>query len=306
MLGRVSVHGRGPDRDVALERLVMTDRPLVIDDFHHITPALQHVVVRSLKRLIEDGIAVVFAAVPHHAADVVRAEREMEGRVENLKVGLWDKRELGEIAQKGFDFALNVECPEPLTERVAEFAARSPHLMQLLCRELCKLNGITETLRARRALIEPDDWAPFLGDVADKYTDDTVYTRLARGPQARRPRKTFKLTDGSTTDIYGALLAGIASTGPLDSLTDDDIRRAWSRVVATADEPSKRPATYSLKDRVTFSLKQMTTIAIDSATNEHGQLMTDPVLEFDPDEETLYIADPFFAFRLRWGPRISV
>jgi hypothetical protein len=30
--------------------------------------------------------------------------------------------------------------------------------MQLICRELCRLNGITETLEARRALIEPDEW----------------------------------------------------------------------------------------------------------------------------------------------------
>src|SRR5437588_7278680 len=54
------------------------------------------------RSLIDENAAVIFAAVPHRAADVVAAESEMEGRVENLQIGLWDVDELEEIADKGF------------------------------------------------------------------------------------------------------------------------------------------------------------------------------------------------------------
>src|SRR5947209_17913641 len=52
-------------------------RPLIIDDFHHIAPEVQRELIRQLKPLIDENAAVIFAAVPHRAADVVAAESEM-------------------------------------------------------------------------------------------------------------------------------------------------------------------------------------------------------------------------------------
>lgn len=112
-----SRRGKDVERDPAYigsQALLDADMPLIIDDFHHIAPDVQRELIRQLKPLIDQDVAVIFAAVPHRAADVVAAEGEMEGRVENLQIGLWDIDELVAIADKGFRGALQVEVLDAL------------------------------------------------------------------------------------------------------------------------------------------------------------------------------------------------
>jgi hypothetical protein len=294
-VAKTARRSRGTDRDpqfVGSDALVTQDIPLIVDDFHHIAPELQRELVRQLKPLIDQNAAVIFAAVPHHAADVVAAEGEMEGRVENLQIGLWDVEELEEIADKGFRQALNLRCSDELVRQVADYSVQSPHLMQLLCRELCKTQGIRETVVEPIELTPPDDWPTFLGDVAVKHTHDGTLRALARGPQSRSERVARELRGGGTTDIYGAIVAAIAATGPQERLHYNDLRDALRGVLVTLPQ----------KHETTACLNHMTRIARELALDEWGRLNRDQVLEYDPGDDTLYIADPFLAFRMRWGP----
>jgi hypothetical protein len=112
-----SRHERSVDRgpqSVGLRILAETKGPLVVDDFHHMSPNLQRDIVRQLKPLVERALGVIFAAVPHHVADAVIAENEMESRVESVQIGLWDVEELTEIADKGFREALRVDLSADL------------------------------------------------------------------------------------------------------------------------------------------------------------------------------------------------
>jgi hypothetical protein len=68
--------------------------PLIIDDFHYMPQTVQLEIVRSLKDLVFDGLRVIVIAVPHRAYDVVRVEREMTGRVQQVSVGFWSEDEL--------------------------------------------------------------------------------------------------------------------------------------------------------------------------------------------------------------------
>ena len=89
--------------DVAKRALRRVKRPIVIDDFHHVEPDVQREIVRGVKDLVFDGVPVILIAVPHHAADAIRAEPEMTKRVEHLEITPWSQRELAEIASRGFD-----------------------------------------------------------------------------------------------------------------------------------------------------------------------------------------------------------
>ena len=287
------------DRDVqsvGRDALLTADRPLIVDDFHHIAPDVQRELVRHLKPLIDRNVAVIFAAVPHHAADVVAAEGEMEGRVENLQIGLWEVEELTDIADRGYRAALRVRCSEELAISLAEYSLRSPHLMQLLCRELAKVNDIRETAEDDRTRVEPpDDWETFLRQVAERHTHDGTLRTLAHGPQSGSDRIPRELQRGGETDIYGAILEAIAATGPQEQLHYTDLREALRGVLRTIPQ----------KHEVTACLRHMTNIAKELARDEWGRLNRDPVLEYIAGNDTLYIADPFFAFRLRWGPAPS-
>lgn len=283
-------------RDVSFvgrRALVEREVPLIIDDFHHIAPGVQRELIRQLKPLTDRNAAVIFAAVPHRAADVVAAESEMEGRVENLQIGFWDVDELAEIGDKGFRDALRLRCSDELVGQLAENSLGSPHLMQLLCRELCKSQNIRATVTETTELLPPEDWPAFLGEVAVKHTHDGTLRALARGPQSRSERIQRDLRGGGQTDIYGAILAAVAATGPKERIPYNDLREALRGVLESIPQ----------KHEVTSCLRHLTDIAHELAKDEWGRLNRDPVLEYVADDDTLYLADPFFAFRLRWGSR---
>ncbi|MFJ7773948.1 hypothetical protein [Streptomyces yangpuensis] len=257
--------------------------PLIIDDFHYIPQAIQTEIVRSLKDLVFDGLRVIVIAVPHRAYDVVRVEREMTGRVQQIEVGFWSQEELAGIARKGFE-ALNLsDKDEALIERLAEESFASPHLMQDFCLQLCKSNGFRQTQPETQDLFAPD-WGNFFKERASM-ASKSAFDLLARGPRQRTDRKERELKSGQVTDIYGAVLAAIAKTGPRTELTYEEIRSALRDALAS-DLPQRH--------EVTRVLEEMTKIA----TNE---IEGEPVVDYDIELATLYISDPYFAFFLRWG-----
>ncbi|WP_162888405.1 ATP-binding protein [Streptomyces cavourensis] len=257
--------------------------PLIIDDFHYVPQALQMEIVRSLKDLVFDGLRVIVIAVPHRAYDVVRVEREMTGRVQQVSVGFWSQDELAGIARKGFDALKVGDKDEALIARLAEESFASPHLMQDFCLQLCKANGYRYAQEELRQLVAPD-WNSFFADRASM-ASKSAFDLLARGPRQRTDRKERQLRSGSVTDIYGAVLAAIAHTGPGTELTYEEIRAALKDVLSS-DAPQRH--------EVTRILEEMTKIAANEIPGE-------PVVDYDVELGKLYISDPYFAFFLRWG-----
>lgn len=97
---------RSPMRVALAELHKFPDAIIVIDDFHYIPAEAQMDVVRALKEPVFEGVAVILASVPHRAFDAVRMEKEMTGRVEQLRIAFWAPEELHGIAKQGVD-ALN-------------------------------------------------------------------------------------------------------------------------------------------------------------------------------------------------------
>lgn len=259
---------------------------LFIDDFHYIAPQAQLDIVRGLKQLVFDGLRVIFASVPHRAFDAVRIETEMTGRVEQLPIPLWERSELGMIAERGFR-ELNVRSEDSDITRLANEAFKSPHLMQDFCLQYCKANEVRATQETEISLQPPVDWDKFFTERAPS-ASKLAFDLLAKGPP-RTDRIKRKLKDGTETDIYGAVLEAIAYTGPVTELPYDQLRTALREVLAD-DLPQLH--------EVTRVLLVMSRIAREKIEGE-------PVVDYDEDYQTLHISDPFFAFYLRWGTGVQ-
>jgi hypothetical protein len=259
------------------------DDVLFIDDFHYIPQDAQLEIVRGLKPLIFDGLRVIIASVPHRAFDAVRVEKEMTGRVEQLAIPLWKDNELEGIAERGFN-ELNVDALDADVARLAEEAYASPHLMQEFCLQFCKWNDVRKTVPEPIRLKTPD-WKSFFRERAPS-ASKSAFDLLAKGPP-RTDRKVRRLRTGAATDIYGAILAAIAHTGPATSISYDQLRPALRDVLAEDEEPPQL-------HEITSVLVQMSKIARDKIQGE-------AVVDFDEEYRTIHISDPFFAFFLRWG-----
>jgi hypothetical protein len=263
----------------AARQALSEQKPVVIiDDFHYVPQAEQAKIVRGLKDLIFEGLPVIVIAVPHRAYDAVRVEKEMTGRVDSVPLGKWEDADLTQIASLGFA-ALSIDVSPDIAERLAEESFGSPHLMQTHCLALAR------TLGSDEKNVTAPEWDAFFRARAAA-ASKTAFDLLRQGPRQRNDRNVRLLKDGIQTDIYGAVLAAIASTGPRTSLQYEEVRAAL-RSVLDSDLPQRH--------EVTNILDQMTKIARDKIEGE-------PVLEYDNEYSTLYIADPFFAYYLRWAP----
>lgn len=249
---------------------------------------MQLQIVRNLKDMIFDGLGVIVAAVPHRAYDVVRVEKEMTGRVQQLNVGFWSEDELRAIAVNGFA-ALNIlDSGGKLGARLAAESFQSPHLMQEFCLALCKEANLRQWEVESRVIHAPQSWTAFFTSRSSA-TSRTAFELLSRGPRQRTDRKERVLRNGKVTDIYGAVLAGIAHTGPLTELTYEQLRSSLRE--ALESEPPQR-------HEVTRVLEQMAVIARDDIEGE-------PVIDFVAQLGTLYISDPFFAYYMKWQSELT-
>jgi hypothetical protein len=256
--------------------------PLVIDDFHYLERNMQGSVVRALKPLIFEGLPVICIAIPHRRYDVVKVEREMTGRFEAIDVPPWTTAELIEIPDTGFPL-LNIELSPAVATQMAAAAYGSPHLVQEFCRRLAIEHGITETAVEKIQITQIPD--TLFRSVAEG-TGKVIFDKLKKGPRQRSDRKARPLVDGGTTDVYGAVLKGLAMLSPgLQKVDYEQLRSAIKSVLAEATPQAHE---------ISRVLEKMSEIASSDEAST-------PVLDWDKEERQLHITDPFFAFFLKWG-----
>lgn len=279
--------GRVRPLSVAARKALRTSQtPLVIDDFHYIPADVQIEIVRSVKDLVFDGVPVIVIAVPHRAYDVIRVEKEMTGRVQQLPIGVWSNDELSSIAEKGFQ-ALNVlDEYGTITARLAHESFASPHLMQDFCLQVVKDSGY-RTRQDEPALLQEPQWQAFFEDRSTS-ASKTAFDLLVAGPRQRTDRKRRELKDGLIVDIYGAVLMAIGHTGPLTTLKYETLRAAMREI---AHEPPRGHEIGRILDEMSKIAKGM-----------EGE----PVVDYDSKLSTLHISDPYFAFFLRWRAKAEL
>jgi hypothetical protein len=293
--------------DSAVRAALTDDRAIIIDDFHFISRPIQRELVRALKPLVTRGVPVILVSISHRFTDVISAEPDMTGRVRGLGIPFWDGADLLAIAREGFK-KLRLFDPSDLASMLQRECYGSPHLMQQFCRELVKADGIRHRSATDpvRAIEPPKNFEDFFRSQADAASKNW-FDRLFRGPKERgKPRALWSLGERGSFDTYGLALAAIVDLGAPEAVTKDVID---SRIACLVEEKAPAP------NQTTRSLSHMSRIAkkrvMDSWPDEEeldeeeedpmGLPDTQPVMEFV--EETVHLADPFFAFSLRWAGR---
>ena len=252
---------------------------LVIDDFHYLKRPLQGEIVRALKAAVFDGFAAVVIAIPHRRYDAVRVEREMNGRIEPVKVPDWSLDELIEIPGRGFPL-LGLQISAELSKRLAEEAYGSPHLMQEFCKELGK-----RALDASKTDVD-DVFDEGVFRTIAEHTGKIIFDKLASGPRPRTDRIQRPLVDGGSADIYRVVLMALSRIAPGMNKIDYETLRSSIRELLSDDIPQAH--------EVTRVLEKMAQIA-------SKEEMSVKVLDWDDEEQKLHITDPFFAFFLKWA-----
>lgn len=301
---------------LASEALKEERQILVIDDFHYIPHEVQRMVIRALKPLVFERVPVIFLTTSHRIHDVIRAESEMGSRSSVLQFPLWSPSDLLEIATRGFEELRIIDEEQVISRKLVAASFGSPHLMQKLCLEICKLNEIKESSDDDVYLQQPADWEKFFGSVTESGLMHWA-EKLITGPETRgQARQTWTLLDGDTRDHYGLVLQAIREylKQQVDSVETVSLSITKPQLKELID--SLTSSNSPQIDRTTRVLLQMNNIARARTADAHedeaslhtaemnGELQSgNPVLEYDVTDSIprLHIADPFFAFHLIYG-----
>lgn len=268
----------------ALEKMLRDRIILVIDDFHYISKDVRTDIMRNIKGAVFNGLKVILLSVTHRVFDALKAESELTGRFTAVTLPNWSNGELEKIPQLGFS-ALNVQCPQSITEMLCREAQENPFLMQRFCWEICFDCGIEKAEVSLRNI--PADYdlnAMFIRIAQDAGLP--IYRKLVAGPQSRKVREKRPLKEGGVADIYEVLLKAIASTGPKAVIAYDEIKSALSDL---------------LKDRV--PQKHEVTAAFKHLSRISREAGADSAIDWDDDSREVAVADPYLRFYLRWQVR---
>jgi hypothetical protein len=272
-----------------IEELGGSELVVLVDDFHYMPREVQEEVAKQLKEAARRELKIVTAAVPHRADDMIRANPELRGRITMIDVDYWRPRDLARIAKTGFD-ALNVDIEALSAERLAHQAAGSPQLMQALCLYSCFVLGTIDRVSQRTAFrLQEADHVKACRLTSTIADFRSLVDALERGPRGRSgDRKAYSFTDGTTGDVYRAILKAIAEEPLVLTFDYEEVLRRV-KAICRGEAPSG--------SSVTGACAHMSRLAEE-------QMPTTRVLTWDERDQILEIPDPYLSFYLRWSDRL--
>jgi hypothetical protein len=272
----------------AIELLRSRNLVLLVDDFHYMTHDTQTQVAREIREAAQQGAKICVASVPHRSDDVVRSNPELRGRITAIDSGYWRPESLKAIGEKGFPLLRVVAGNELLSAFAAE-SLGSPQLMQALCLEACRNQGVCETGINEHELPNRVGFREEIFREVSATADFRSALQAAHAGELSRgvQRKTYRFTDETEGDSYRAVLLAIAQPPPALSISKADV---IARVAAVCVD--ERPSTPRIVHSCKFVAKRLKEIA-----------PSERIVEYEDD--VLTVIDPYFLFYLRWSGQLD-
>ena len=269
-----------------------SDFVVFIDDYHYMGRELQVEVAKQIRAAAGRGIKICVASVPHRSDDVVRSNPELRGRTAHIDTKFWTVDELEQIAVLGFS-ALNLAMGVAHIRQLAKEACGSPQLMQQLCLQTCfRLQKRERQSDVQQLVLNKDVVREVLEQTSAQTDYSSLVVKLHAGPKTRgTERRIHQFKDGSSGDVYRAVLLAMASGEPEMVLS---YSRLTEKVEAICSDSIPAGAS------ITSACSQLEAFARAMYPDQR-------IVEWDEGagNETLNIVDPYLLFYLRASNRLE-
>lgn len=125
--------------------LKLSHKIVVIEDFHYANSELISQMAEDLKNFSDETCKFILVSVQHMTPELYKSNRrELQGRITDIPVGLFDNPQLLEIINKGCD-KLNIEFSHDIKQKIISEVKNSAALTQDICQKICILSSVLET-----------------------------------------------------------------------------------------------------------------------------------------------------------------
>lgn len=266
-----------------VSHLKREDKILFIDDFHYLSRETQEKLTEAIKEAARQKVNVCIALIPHRSNDIVRGNPDLHGRVYEIDTGYWNKKDLMGIGLKGFE-KLGMDVMTGPISRLADEAAGSPQLMQLLCQELC--SGYSNTFDKTHTSYGDDEETVIEAceNASNMINHSHTVDLINSVPEQDTANRTvYEIADGRD-DIYGCILRAISTDPPRRQFSLKELIKRLNRVC------------YG----VTPSESEISDACRKMEQHLEERVPKENVLDWDEAKRELTIPDPYFLFHLRW------
>jgi len=280
-------------RGMAQAEALLKDTPAVIfiDDFHYMSRETQTSVARQIRAASGRGIKFCVASVPHRSDDVVRSNHELRGRTAHIDTAFWSVSDLAQIAEIGFPLLHMQIGSDDIGLRAIE-ACGSPQLMQQICLQTCIFLRVKGDLdKTTKFDLSAEDRHNILERAANHTDYSSLLDKFHEGPRTRgQERNAFQLIDGSSGDVYRAVLLGLSTGQPMMSVP-------YARLIERTNATVESGAFQS--QSIQSAVKQMALFAKQMYKDQR-------IFEWDDQvgSGTLSIVDPYLLFYIRHSGRL--
>lgn len=254
---------------------------LLLDDFHYATNEMQMYMAQQFKDAIRKGFKVIIVSLPHRSDDAIRTNPDLQGRICIIDIEAWTKEELKQIPITGFK-ELDVTYEDGVVDKLAEESLCSPHLIQLICLNICLLENVDNV---KDSIIGKDILKKAFRFSTMNFNYQQIAMELKQGKNSRgNKRKEFQTEKLGNLDLYGLILEALAIDPPFSQTDFEGITERVLHLVTGEEKPTTKALKEYLKNLQEF-------------INSKGRSYE--VIEWK--DNILYILEPLFLFYLRWG-----
>ncbi len=308
--GNVAQRSTKQTRDyfnLVTELLSGSNKVIFLDDFHYINPKIQALIAQQVKELIRSQVSVVYASVPYHSDDIIRANSDLQGRLFKIDLSYWSDTELLKIVDTGLA-QLNFAIDGTAKGKLISEAAGSPQLMQSLCLHLCRVMEARTSHCSQEAPrdITPnsDQFRQTCVKVSQTTDFDNLISKLLAGAKTKgKPRNSYQLKDGSTGDVYSITLKALKKD-PASMITR--YNELYEKIKSICETPPQSTGIFQACTKISDISAEHVFGSVGSceeSDNDTEEEVKAPLIEFDAEDSVIAIRDPYLLYSIRWTDR---
>ncbi len=209
-----------------IDRYLVANRFIVIDDFHHLSPNVRQQISKELKLWHESGIRFILIGIASSHSELTGGDAELGIRNDPFEIKTQDPEFVLELIAKG-EKALNFTFSEELRNDIVQTSNGVPSIVQVICRMCCVATGISDSKAEKERIVSvplKEIREPVLRIFHGKYFDKVV--GLAKGKQQAR----------SVHNTYFDIIKQVAR----NNRTEFAIEGLRSEIVGPISDPKER------------------------------------------------------------------
>jgi hypothetical protein len=251
---------------------------VVLENIHYCTPEFRRELAKDLHNFSDYESQWIIVGVQHQADQVFIENRDLVGRLREIKSGVFDLSQVQQVLSLGGKL-LNVSFSDKIRDLIYTESSGYAALVQDIAKNLCIESGVTGRQENLKELDDRDALERACHSIASSCAQ--VYTKfcddIALGGRS----------DGSTEKYKWFLRLVRDRDIPTRGLLNTEVYRLILEMGHTDISQTS----------VTQGLQYMNKLQVKRNINP-------PVLEYDDDKSRLFLLDPYFRFCLRWMPEL--